>query len=142
MIIYIAGACRRNPGPAGAGAVLVQPPHRVHSRSYRYLGIRTNNEAEYEALLMALERARNYGVREIVVRSSSQVMINQLMGAYSVHSPNLRRLHELALTDLGRFESWQAEHVPSAANLDARLLAAKAVSEHARAEAAAGLPNR
>jgi ribonuclease HI len=76
----------------------------VFSKSYRYLGVRTSNEAAYEALLMALQRAIAQDFSEIVVRSSSELMINQLIGSYSVKHASLRRLHRDALTLLWPFD--------------------------------------
>jgi ribonuclease HI len=62
------------------------PRSRVYCKSYRYLGVRTNNEAEYEALLMALRRAHAFGFRQVELRSSSELLVNQLLCTYSVRS--------------------------------------------------------
>src|SRR5579864_303188 len=110
-VAHTGAASRGNPGPAGAGVLLLRLDGRVYLKLYRYLGCQTANEAEYHALLLALRRALERGFRRIVIRSSSELMVNQLAGRYSVKSANLQLLHRLALVQLRRFEAWDAEHV-------------------------------
>ncbi len=88
--VYSDGAARGNPGPAGAGAVLVEPTGQVVDRLGKFLGVQTNNFAEYIGLLIGLRRARELGVREVEVFADSELMIRQLGGRYQVKSPSLR----------------------------------------------------
>jgi ribonuclease HI len=126
-VLYTCGVSHGNPGQAGAGAVIEHPPLRAYLRLYCRIGVRTCNAAEYHALLMGLRRACDRGFHEIVVRSSSELLIKQLTGEYSVKHAELQPLHRESMLMLHRFERWQAEHVPRRANAEARRLANKAL---------------
>lgn len=93
--IYTDGGARGNPGPAAAAFVVVDLGRIVHRQS-KYLGKRTNNEAEYEALLMALEwlnkNKESVTGRKISFLLDSQLMVRQLNGDYKVKSKNLKPL--------------------------------------------------
>ena len=78
------GAARGNPGPAGAGAVVVAEDGTVLAEVAEGLGETTNNVAEYTAAILGLERARELGATEVLLRSDSQLLINQLTGIYKV----------------------------------------------------------
>ena len=95
--VYSDGAARGNPGPSGAGAVLVEPSGQIVDRLGKFLGVRTNNYAEYMGLLLGLKRATELGVREIEVFTDSELLIRQLGGRYQVKSASLRPLYEEAL---------------------------------------------
>src|SRR5688572_2208835 len=84
--VYSDGAARGNPGPSGAGAVLVEPSGQVVDRLGKFLGVQTNNYAEYMGLLLGLKRARELGVKEVEVFADSELMIRQLGGRYQVKS--------------------------------------------------------
>ncbi len=114
--LYSDGAARGNPGPAGAGAVLVEPSGQVVDRLGKFLGTRTNNFAEYSGLLLGLRRARELGVREVEVFADSELMIRQLGGRYQVKSASLRPLYEEALKLLNDFERVKLVHVPREMN--------------------------
>ena len=85
--IHIDGAARGNPGPAGAGVVLIGPDGRAVERLHRFLGEATNNVAEYQALLLALDRARALGYADLSVCSDSELLVRQLQGRYRVKHP-------------------------------------------------------
>ena len=78
--LYTDGAARGNPGPAGAGAHLEDARGRCLAEVSHYLGETTNNVAEYSALLVGLERARELGILELEVRADSQLMVRQMRG--------------------------------------------------------------
>ena len=82
--VFSDGAARGNPGPAGAGAVLVDASGKVLARLGRYLGRQTNNVAEYQGLLLGLQHAQDLGYRAVEVRADSQLLIRQLKGEYAV----------------------------------------------------------
>ncbi|MFZ5468192.1 MAG: ribonuclease HI family protein [Myxococcota bacterium] len=127
--VYSDGAARGNPGPSGAGAVLVEPSGQVVDRLGKYLGVQTNNYAEYMGLLLGLKRARELGVREVEVFADSELMIRQLGGRYQVKSPTLRPLYEEALRLLNDFSRVKLVHVPREMNTAADEMSNRAIDE-------------
>ncbi|HEX8820633.1 MAG TPA: ribonuclease HI family protein, partial [Archangium sp.] len=101
--LFSDGAARGNPGPAGAGAVLMDPEGRVVARLGKFLGVQTNNYAEYMGLLLGLKHARGLGVKELEVLADSELLIRQLQGRYQVKSATLRPLYEEASGLLKQF---------------------------------------
>jgi len=120
--VWIDGGARGNPGPAGCGVVLDlgEAGREEHTL---YIGTGTNNVAEYAALLAALARALELGVRRIVVHSDSELLVRQLTGAYRVKAPHLQRLWLRASQLARRFTSFSIRHVRRAQNKDADRLA-------------------
>jgi ribonuclease HI len=110
------GASRGNPGPAGAGIVLIDPQGRVQAKQGRYLGETTNNVAEYQALLLGLAEAHRLGVKQLRVLADSELMVKQLNGRYRVKAPHLIPLWREALETLKKFEAWAIAHVPREEN--------------------------
>lgn len=129
MRVYSDGAARGNPGPAGAGAVLVEPNGQVVDRIGKFLGKQTNNFAEYMGLILGLERAKALGVKEVEVYADSELMIRQLGGRYQVKSPSLRPLYDKAVTLLNRFDRVKLVHVPREMNLAADEMSNRAIDE-------------
>jgi len=127
--VYSDGAARGNPGPAGAGAVIVAPDGEVIERLGRYLGTNTNNYAEYMGLILGLERARELGAREVEVLADSELMIRQLSGAYKVKAENLKPLHGEALALLRSFDRVKLVHVPREQNREADEMSNRAIDE-------------
>jgi ribonuclease HI len=127
--LYSDGAARGNPGPAGAGAVLVEPSGQVVDKLGKFLGHQTNNYAEYQGLLMGLKRARELNVREVEVFADSELMIRQLGGRYQVKSPSLRPLYVEALRLLNEFERVKLVHVPREMNRAADEMSNRAIEE-------------
>lgn len=127
--VYSDGAARGNPGLAGAGAVLVQPSGQVVDRIGKFLGVQTNNFAEYTGLLIGLRRARELGVKEVEVFADSELMIRQLGGRYQVKSPSLRPLYEEALKLMNDFTRVKLVHVPRAMNAAADEMSNRAIDE-------------
>lgn len=127
FVLHADGAARGNPGPAGAGAVLLDERGEVVVALRRALGRATNNRAEYEALLMGLAEARRRGARELVVRLDSELIVRQLRGEYRVKHKGLQPLAQRALRLLSEFESVRLEHVPRERNALADRLANEAI---------------
>ncbi|MFQ3592726.1 MAG: ribonuclease HI family protein, partial [Gemmataceae bacterium] len=95
-IIHTDGASRGNPGPAAFAFTLARPNQAVYEEA-GCLGIMTNNQAEYTAVVRALQRAEQLGVTEpIVLRSDSELIVKQLQGEYRVKNEDLRTLYEQA----------------------------------------------
>jgi ribonuclease HI len=130
--VYSDGAARGNPGPAGAGAVLIDANGAVIARLGRYLGTKTNNVAEYEGLLLGLKHAQELGYRHVRVRADSQLLIRQLKGEYAVRHAGLKPLHAEALRLLNGFERYALEHVPREENALADEMSNRAIDEEMR----------
>jgi ribonuclease HI len=126
--IYCDGASRGNPGPAGAGAMLLQEGGgKVLARVCKALGRATNNEAEYAALLLGLQEARSMNAVRVAVYADSELVIKQLNGVYRVKHPVMRQRHQEAMRLLAGFEAWRATHVPRERNTEADRLANQAL---------------
>ncbi len=91
IIIYTDGGARNNPGPAGAGAVILDGAKTL-AEIKEYLGEQTNNWAEYEAVVLALTEAKRLGLgnREIEVRSDSKLIVEQISGNWKIKEPALK----------------------------------------------------
>ncbi|AKJ06570.1 ribonuclease HI [Archangium gephyra] len=127
--LFSDGAARGNPGPAGAGAVLMDAGGRVFARLGRFLGVQTNNYAEYMGLLLGLKHARSLGVKELEVLADSELLIRQLQGRYQVKSPTLRPLYEEASELLEGFSRVKLTHVPREKNKAADEMSNRAIDE-------------
>ncbi|EMA00888.1 ribonuclease HI [Haloarcula vallismortis] len=125
---YFDGASRGNPGPASVGYVLVDDSGIV-TEGGETIGTATNNQAEYKALIRAIEVARNYGFDDVHIRGDSELIVKQVRGEWDTNDPELRenrvRVREL-LTD---FDDWQIEHVPREINDRADELANDALDD-------------
>ena len=123
VIINCDGAARGNPGPAGAGAVVVDEDGVVLAEVAEGLGETTNNVAEYTAVIRGLEEATRLGAHEVLLRSDSQLLINQLTGRYRVKAPHLQPLHRRVRALMQGFAKVDLEHVPRERNVAADQLA-------------------
>ena len=143
LLIRTDGASRSNPGPASAGAVLIDAslpgadaidatPLSVVSRP---LGVQTNNVAEYTALVLALKEARRLGARAIDLRLDSKLIVEQLHGRWKVKDAKMRVFWTEARELLSGFDSWNATHEPRATNKAADALANLALDDPAAAAA-------
>jgi ribonuclease HI len=127
--VFIDGAARGNPGPAGLGAIFMDANGEVLASVYRYLGETTNNVAEYRALLAALEEAQRRGYRQLKIHTDSQLMQRQLIGQYRVRTPHLLPLFREALQRLTHLEKYEILYVPREENREADRLANRAIDE-------------
>ncbi len=127
MILYCDGASRGNPGPSALGFVLMDKGGRVVRSEGRLLPDGTNNQAEYQALLAGLSAALETGVKILVIRADSELMIRQLSGRYRVRNPGLIPLYEKAVQLISGFESVRLEHVPRSENTHADRMANEAL---------------
>jgi probable phosphoglycerate mutase len=117
------GGARGNPGPAGYGVYIRDADGTAIAQLSEYLGHRTNNVAEYSALLAALEFAVAHGHRALKVISDSELMVRQMTGQYKVNSADLKPLHEKARSLVRKLDRFQIEHVLRAKNQHADRLA-------------------
>lgn len=92
------GGARGNPGPAGAGAVIQDAKNETVREISEYLGEVTNNQAEYQALILGLEALESLGVvgKDILVRMDSELIIEQMKGHYKVKNEGLKPLYQRA----------------------------------------------
>lgn len=114
LVIYTDGASRSNPGKSASGYLVLDSERSVLLEKSFYNGIKTNNEAEYLAIIGALESvAHEYGYRnELELYSDSELVIKQLNGAYRVKSHELRGLNGHAMELLRRFSAFRLGNVP------------------------------
>lgn len=92
LSVYSDGGARGNPGPAAIAFLVLAENGQVLKSGSRYLGKRTNNQAEYEALIAALELAKTFGSGEVTCHLDSEVVAKHLKGEYRVKNPELRKL--------------------------------------------------
>ncbi|MDP9298281.1 MAG: ribonuclease HI family protein [Actinomycetota bacterium] len=123
LIVACDGAARGNPGPAGIGVHITTPDGVVVAEIGEGIGETTNNVAEYAAAVEGLKRAAELGATEVLLRSDSQLLINQLSGVYRVKSPHLQPLHRAVREQAARFAKVRFEHVPRERNTEADRLA-------------------
>lgn len=128
-ILNTDGGARGNPGPAGAGVVLMRESGELIAESARSLGVQTNNVAEYEAVISGLELAHQHGVRQLLIRVDSELVVHQLKGEWKIKNERLRQLAVRARRLMNQFEEVRIEHVRRAANERADELANQAMDE-------------
>lgn len=139
IILYTDGGARGNPGPAGAGAALFDENGRTIKEASEYLGHRTNNYAEYRAVVMGLEMvAKHFGKAqcaaiEVLVRMDSELIQKQLTGEYQIKEetlfPFFIQIHNLRVST---FPHLSFSHVPRAENKRADALANEAMDRGGR----------
>ncbi|MDP2932692.1 MAG: ribonuclease HI family protein [bacterium] len=127
--IYTDGGARGNPGPAGIGvAIFDEQFHQVASVK-KYLGEKTNNQAEYEAVIAALERAVELKATELRFFLDSELVVRQLGGQYKIKNGNLAPLAGKVLSLKNRFSSVTFSHIPREKNQLADALENQAIDE-------------
>lgn len=128
-IVYTDGACRGNPGLASAGVFVKSPDGKEYSFK-QFLGHQTNNYAEYQAMILALQELRKLQVNRVLIRADSQLMVRQMLGEYKVKHEAIKPLFAEAKALQKQFESVKFEHVPREQNKQADQLANEAIDEH------------
>lgn len=123
LVANIDGASRGNPGEAAYGVRVCDADGNEVATIGGYLGRQTNNHAEYQGLIAALQWARENGIAALEVRSDSQLLVRQMQGAYRVKSPGLRPLFEQATALVRGLESFRIVHVRREGNVEADSLA-------------------
>jgi len=123
----IDGGSRGNPGPAGYGVVVKNPDGDIVDSLSEYLGVRTNNVAEYAGLLAALEYAVSHHLPCIRILSDSELLVRQMTGRYRVKSPDLRPMFERAQAMAAQVPRFEIEHIRREFNAAADALANQAM---------------
>ena len=129
LIIHTDGGSRGNPGPAGIGAVFSDERGIVKKEISEYIGKATNNQAEYTALVRALEEAQNLGAKEVQIVMDSELIVKQLKQEYKVKNKDLAAFFAKAWNLLNRFDKWSVKHVPREKNKRADELVNKALDK-------------
>jgi ribonuclease HI len=111
VIVNVDGGSRGNPGPAAIAAVASAPDGGVLAERKEIIGSATNNVAEYRALLLGIELARELGAAEVELIGDSQLIVRQVNGEYKVKDANLRALREQVVAALGELGSWTLRDV-------------------------------
>jgi ribonuclease H / adenosylcobalamin/alpha-ribazole phosphatase len=127
--VWCDGAARGNPGPAGIGVVVARDDGTVLAEIGEGIGVATNNVAEYTAAIRGLSEARAAGAEEVLVRSDSRLLVEQLSGRWRIKNPTLQRLHREARGLTADFRRVKFEHVPRDRNRAADALANRGVDE-------------
>lgn len=128
--LFTDGGARGNPGPSGAGAVLLAPDGKEVEAISAYLGEMTNNQAEYRALLLGLQAAVDNDVHELEVRMDSELIVKQMNGEYKVKHPDMKVLHSQAKQLVAKFDVINFKHIRREFNSDADALVNQAIDAH------------
>jgi len=132
--LYADGGSRGNPGPSAAGYVLYTMRDELVMKRGEYLGVTTNNQAEYLALRMGLEEAKRRGARRVHVYLDSLLVVNQMRGIFKVKNRDLWGVHEATKQLVGEFEKVNFTHVPRELNKVADGEVNVALDDHGRQE--------
>jgi ribonuclease HI len=119
IVAYIDGGSRGNPGPAGYGARIEAPDGTVLAELHGGLGIATNNIAEYNGLLAALQWAVDHGRSRVRIRADSELLVKQMRGEYKVKNPGLQPLYVRARLLVASLDEVVFEHVRRELNEEA-----------------------
>ncbi len=123
LLVYTDGASLGNPGPSGAGAMVMTPDGVKVASVHEHLGHATNNLAEYSAVRLGLETALAHGARRITVRMDSELVARQLVGRYKVKNRNLMNAFFEVKALIAKFDDVKIEAIPRELNGEADKLA-------------------
>lgn len=132
MIANTDGGARGNPGPAAFGVVIRNEKGEVLAELSEYLGLQTNNYAEYSGLLAALDYAVRQQCPRLKIFSDSELLVRQMQGRYKVKNSALQELFARAKAMVRKLESFEIEHVLRERNKEADRLVNQTLDEHAR----------
>lgn len=133
LFVSIDGAARGNPGPAAIGVVITDAEGRRRVEISKTIGRRTNNQAEYEALLEALQALRKLAPQRAVIRTDSELLYHQMQGSYRIRNSELARLNFKAQVLRRTLTGIAFELIPRTENKAADKLANKALDAKAAA---------
>src|ERR1700689_1239822 len=129
LIAHSDGGARGNPGPAGYGVVIQDQSGRKVAQLSEYLGHQTNNFAEYQGLIAALEYALQHGPKALKLISDSELLVRQIKGIYKVKNSTLQALHGLAKELIAHLDWFSIGHALREHNQDADRLANEAMDQ-------------
>lgn len=123
LVLYADGSSQGNPGPAAIGVVLRDGTGTIVDTFSELIGVATNNQAEYRALIAGLELTLKSGAAHVDVNLDSELVVKQLRGEYRVRNAGLKPLFRRARQLLQRFDSFTIAHLPRQQNYEAHRLA-------------------
>ncbi len=126
-VIYADGASRGNPGSAAIGATIKDGQGRLVTSISQRIGRATNNQAEYRAIIAALEEATKLGAKQVDINSDSELVVKQINGEYRVKKATLKPLYQQVKQLQGSFQGFTITHIPRRQNIEADKLANKAL---------------
>jgi ribonuclease HI len=129
VIVNVDGGSRGNPGPAAIAAVATDPSGEVVAERSETIGKATNNVAEYRALLLGIELAKELGAKQVEFIGDSLLIVEQVRGNWKVKQEHLRPLHSQATQALGKLGGWSIRHVKRGENERADELLNQALDE-------------
>ena len=129
LTTYTDGGARGNPGPAGIG-IVIKSGHETVASFGRYIGETTNNQAEYQALVAALERALSLGAEEVECKLDSELVVKQMRHEYKVRDLGLQPLFLAAWNLTTSFRKVSFSHIPREQNSEADAEVNKAIDKH------------
>jgi ribonuclease HI len=127
--LYVDGGSRGNPGPSASGLAIMDMDDRIVVKKGVYLGVTTNNQAEYQALKFGLEEASAMQARVVHVYMDSLLVVNQMLGIFKVKNRDLWPIHGAVKDMLGHFERVSFTHVPRELNKTADAAVNEALDE-------------
>ncbi|MBM4444514.1 MAG: ribonuclease HI family protein [Chloroflexi bacterium] len=127
LVIHIDGASRGNPGPAAIGVLIQDHQGSLRLEISHYIGEATNNQAEYRALITALQEAAKLGATHVDIRTDSKLVAEQIRGNYRVRHPGLKPLFQRACRLLSSCQAYTISDIPREENTVADALANRAL---------------
>ncbi len=127
--IYTDGGARGNPGPSGIGFVIQKENGETFIEGGKYIGNATNNAAEYQALLLALQKAKDAGCGDVEIYMDSQLIVRQMTGQYKIKDQHLKVLAEQVKQLLSGFSRFNFTHIPREQNRRADFLVNQALDK-------------
>ena len=129
VVIFTDGAAEPNPGPAAIGAIIKDKQGRLITTIARSIGRATNNQAEYKAIIAALEKAITLGANQVEIHLDSELVVRQINGEYRVKKATLKPLYQQVKQLLGLLEDFTITHISRQQNTEADNLANKALRD-------------
>ena len=126
--MLIDGAARGNPGPAGCGVVIKDENKKTVRELYKYIGVATNNVAEYSALVFGLQEAVSLGAQEITLNLDSELVAKQIKGEFRVKDAKIRFFFNQAIELINGLKKFEITHIGREKNKEADKLANKAIN--------------
>jgi ribonuclease HI len=127
LVINVDGASRGNPGPAAIGVTIKDDKGKIIATISQAIGRHTNNQAEYRAIVAALEKATDMKAKAVLVKSDSELMVKQISGIYRVKNEALKPLFDRAQQLISGCDSFSITHIPRELNSEADALANRAL---------------
>ncbi len=127
LTVNIDGASRGNPGKAGIGVAIFDKDSKLVKECSEYIGIATNNVAEYKALILGIKEAIKCGAQEILFKTDSELLAKQIKGEYKVKNTQLIYLFTEVHGLLKKLPKWKIRHIPRGENKKADMLANKGI---------------